>query len=585
MLIECKLSYLCALSSLIHFFHHGFFMRNTNIFLFCLLACLSTFSFAQQWGNFTLIGVQGQSSVKLIDTNSVVFHTWNLGTKKMGYSGYVLPGGDLICSIQRTGNSFMGGGMTGEILKVDKNSNVLWNYVYSTTDYCMHHDICPMPNGNVLVIAYERKTAAEHTAVGGNNYETWPDKIVEIQPAGTNGGNIVWEWHAWDHLCQSANASGGNYVSNVSDHPELLNIRYNNTQQKKDWMHMNGLDYNAELDQIAFSSHYLNEIYVIDHSTTMAEAAGHTGGNSGKGGDLLYRWGNPAAYGITGIPATLKTVHDAHFVPKGYPRAGMLVGFNNQGVSNQQSAVDMIMPPHNGYNYLHTAGQAYVPTSYDKRHACVGYSSNMSNSQQLPNGNMLVCIALSGKVYEVDSNNVVLWTYTATGQMGQSSRYDACHISGTPPAAPTAAQNGTMLSSTTGTTYQWYLNGVAIIGATSDTYTPTQSGNYQVIIRDANGCASDLSNTIEYINSGIDEVSLNEVKFFPNPTTGILQIDAKILGSRAYTVSIADIYGKTLLEVPNAAQLDLQGFTNGVYFVSISTDNAIQLTQKIHLQK
>lgn len=560
-------------------------MRNTNILLFCLLACLSTFSSAQQWGNFTLIGVQGQSSVKLIDTNSVVFHTWNLGTKKMGYSGYVLPGGDLICSIQRTGNSFMGGGMTGEILKVDKNSNLLWNYVYSTTNYCMHHDICPMPNGNVLLIAYERKTAAEHTAVGGNNYETWPDKIVEIQPVGTNGGNIVWEWHAWDHLCQSANPSGANYVSNVSDHPELLNIRYNNTQQKKDWMHMNGLDYNAELDQIAFSSHYLNEIYVIDHSTTMAEAAGHTGGNSGKGGDLLYRWGNPAAYGISGIPATLKTVHDAHFVPKGYPRAGMLVGFNNQGVSNQQSAVDMIMPPYNGYNYLHTAGQAYVPTSYDKRHACVGYSSNMSNSQQLPNGNMLVCIALSGKVYEVDSNNVVLWSYTATGQMGQSSRYDACYISGTPPQAPTATQNGTTLSSTAGTTYQWYLNGVAISGATSDTYTPTQSGNYQVIIRDANGCASDLSNTIEYIHSGIDEVSLNEVKFFPNPTNGMLQIEAKILGSRAYTVTVTDIYGKTLLEVPNATQINLQDFTNGVYFVSISTENAIQLTKKIYLNK
>jgi len=32
------------------------------------------------------------------------------------------------------------------------------------------------------------------------------------------------------------------------------------------------------------------------HSTTRAEAAGHTGRRSGKGGDLLYCWGNPRTY-------------------------------------------------------------------------------------------------------------------------------------------------------------------------------------------------------------------------------------------------------------------------------------------------
>ena len=62
-------------------------------------------------------------------------------------------------------------------------------------------------------------------------------------------------------------------------------------------MHTNSIDYNEEFDQILISVRYFNEIWVIDHSTTTEEAAGHTGGNSGKGGDLLYRWGNPKNIG------------------------------------------------------------------------------------------------------------------------------------------------------------------------------------------------------------------------------------------------------------------------------------------------
>jgi len=63
-----------------------------------------------------------------------------------------------------------------------------------------------------------------------------------------------------------------------------------------DWTHVNAVDYNTDLDQIIVTSRHLGELYIIDHSTTTNEAAGHTRGNSNLGGDLLWRWGNPQVY-------------------------------------------------------------------------------------------------------------------------------------------------------------------------------------------------------------------------------------------------------------------------------------------------
>lgn len=444
---------------------------------------------AQQYNGYTLIAVQNQSTARLIDTNSNVYQTWSSLTGNTGYSSYMLPGGVLLRTVTASGNSFNGGGVTGRFQKVSWTGTILWDVTYSTTSYCMHHDVLPMPNGNVMVIAWESKTASQVTAAGSSvSHVMWPDKIVELQQTGLNTYNTVWEWHAWDHLMQNTNSSGANYVTSLVDNPQLLNINYLNTSNNSDWLHMNGLDYNAALDQIVVSSHNMNEFYVIDHSTTTAEAAGHTGGNAGKGGDILYRWGNPLAYGGSGT-ANFKTVHDAHWVPVGCPRAGYLVGYNNNGISNSQSCVDMVNPPLSGYNYTKTAGQPYGPTTYDYRHACNGHNSNMGNSEQYPNGNQLVCVAQSGKVYEIDASGTQLWTYTTTGTIPQAHRYTNCYING-PTSLTASAQSASIcvgqsvqLSSTAtglGTyTYTWSsgetTQNATVSPTTTTTYTVTAS--------------------------------------------------------------------------------------------------------------
>ena len=390
---------------------------------------------SQTYDGYTYYAPQGGNKAYLVDMSGNNYHTWTF-TATTTYSSYLLAGGVVLRSVNHAGNSFNGGPISGEVQKVDYNGTVLWDYVYSTTSYCSHHDIHGMPNGNVLLISYERKTASEVTAAGcSQSIEMWPDKIVEIQPSGTNGGTVVWEWHAWDHLVQHFDATKPNYGV-VSAHPELLNINYQTT---KDWMHMNGIDYNPALDEITFSSHALNEVYVIDHSTTTAQASTHTGGNSGKGGDLLYRWGNPAAYETTGT-VDFNVVHDAHWVPATDPaHPNALCGFNNKGGTGGKTCVDIFMPPYNGYNYLLTSGSAYAPTTYDWRTTYSGaVQPDNGNSQQLPNGNTLLCMGMSGFIYEINPSQTQVWSKSTGGTVAQAFRYPPCYVTGTYSATATA---------------------------------------------------------------------------------------------------------------------------------------------------
>lgn len=397
--------------------------------LFSLFFLCSHALFGQKWGYVTLVAKQNTNSVQLLDTNNMVVKQWSNLTGNNGYSAYLTKGGDLWRTVVATGGSFMGGGICGRIQKVAWNGTLLFDYTVSDANQISHHDICPLPNGNVLLIVYVRKTAAETQAAGATvNQERWSEKVIELKPTGLNTATIVWQWHLWDHLVQNLYPTKNNYQTSILDHPELLNVNYNNPANRKDWVHMNGIDYNAELDQIVVSSHFLNELWVIDHSTTTAEAASHSGGNSGKGGDFLYRWGNPAAYGATGT-TNFNVVHDAHWVPADCPRAGWLGGFNNNGVSNSISAVDLFQPPWDGTQYTHTPGQAYLPATYGYRHQANGYSSNMSCSQQLPNGNMLICLATAGKIYEINANGTQIWQYSSPSSfIPQASRYSRCYL-------------------------------------------------------------------------------------------------------------------------------------------------------------
>lgn len=370
---------------------------------------------------YTLISPMSAKNTWLVDPRGRVVHTWT-SQYAPGQSAYLLPNGNLLRCGKVTKPSTPSGGDGGIVEEFDWDNNLVWSYTLSTSTEILHHDIARMPNGNTLMLVWDFKTSQEAIAAGRDpnllkDGHLWPDKIIEVKPTGKTTGTTVWQWHPFDHLVQDYDSTKANY-GDPAKHPELIDINYA-PNPIGDWMHSNAIDYNPKLDQIVISVRSFDEFWIIDHSTTTAEAAGHTGGRSGMGGDLLYRWGNPLAYRAgTSKDQRLFKQHDVHWIPDGLPGAGNILVFSNgQGrPEGSYSTVDeLVLPAVDSKANYPMAGSVWGPAaafwSYKAPVPTTFYSEFVSGAQRLPNGNTLVCGGWLGRVREVDSKGTALWEY------------------------------------------------------------------------------------------------------------------------------------------------------------------------------
>ncbi|NVK65239.1 MAG: aryl-sulfate sulfotransferase [Flavobacteriales bacterium] len=371
---------------------------------------------------FVLFSPMTSSNTYLIDKCGEKVHQWSTSSYRPALSVTLLEDGSLVRTGKLDNPNFNEGGSGGIIERFDWDGNLTWNYTISDTDNCLHHDIKVLPNGNILCIVWDRYTKQEAVQNGKdtsyNQQYLWSEKIVELQPVGNNNATVVWEWKLFDHLIQENDNTQLNYGV-VSEHPELIDINYfPGAPNTADWIHFNSIDYNPDLDQILVSSHRMCEVWIIDHSTTTAEAATHTGGNSGMGGDLLYRWGNPQAYSRgTGANKVFYGQHHATWIPNGYPNEGKIMVFNNGlGRLGDYSSIDIIIPPLNASNtYDVPSSTPFLPTgldwSYVSNPQSDFYSSNISGVYPLDNGSFMITEGTSGRFFEINPFQQKLWEY------------------------------------------------------------------------------------------------------------------------------------------------------------------------------
>jgi hypothetical protein len=428
------------------------------------------------FAGYTLVFPLSSTKTYLIDMQGRVVRTWQ-SRYMAGQDAYLLENGNLLRAADLAENEayFAGASKGGRIQEFSWDGKLLWDYRFHNPSQIRHHAVTRMSNGNILMIVWERKTPEEAIAAGvkpelAGKTDMLVDALIEVKPAGLTGGHIVWEWHLWDHLTQDHDRSKANY-GDVAAHPELVDANYSRRpggffgffqpratpkkdepkQKAKDdkkakddnldrlrgigyvgagggkkfagffpdWTHVNAVSYNARLDQIMLSSRTFSEVWIIDHSTTKAEAASHKGGKHGKGGDLLYRWGNPRAYRAgTDKDQRLFAQHDTHWIPEGLPGAGNVLVFNNgPRPDGAYSSVDeIVLPVDPDGRYVRSPGEAYGPKETFWSYTAAPkktdfYAIFMSGAQRLPNGNTLIATGFSGTIFEVTPQNEVVWKF------------------------------------------------------------------------------------------------------------------------------------------------------------------------------
>jgi len=364
----------------------------------------------------------------MIDNCGRLVNSWDRGTRP-GLAAYFLEDGTMLRTYKpSTVGPFTSASNSGGIEIVDWQNNTLWQYELNTSTQITHHDVIKLPNGNVLALSWELTYRDELIELGRDpnqiapqNY-MWSEKILELKPIGDSDAEIVWEWHINDHYIQDFDSTKAGFGI-VADHPELFDINLpeldsGNSNASRDWNHFNAIDYNEDLDQILVSVRNSDEVWIIDHSTTIEEAASHEGGNSGKGGDILYRWGNASAYDRAPISdQKLFGQHGVHWIKNDLENEGKILIFNNgNGIPNgSYSRVQIIDPEIVNGQYLLNSSMSFGPseatTIYGEEVSERFYSPFLSNVQQLPNENFLINSGSPGRIFEINSENEVVWEY------------------------------------------------------------------------------------------------------------------------------------------------------------------------------
>ena len=185
-----------------------------------------------------------------------------------------------------------------------------------------------------------------------------------------------------------------------------------------DWTHVNAVDYNPALDQILISIHEFSEIWIIDHSTTAAEAAGHTGGRSGRGvtcsiagethGSIARAPRKTRRSSLSTTPSgsardsLVKVIFSSSTTATGARMATTLRSTSWSRRSTRRGTISTSRGRRSGPK---PPSGATAPKKSDF------FATFISGTHRLPNGNTMICSGPNGTLFEVTPQKELVWKY------------------------------------------------------------------------------------------------------------------------------------------------------------------------------
>ena len=373
---------------------------------------------------YTMIYPHNQNRAMLLNGCGEVVHDWTIDAdRRPGNTAYLQPNGDIVMTSRPAAigdDAIWAGGGGATIERRTWDNEVLWAFTANNDSLRLHHDFTVIPGGNVIAICWEVIDSLECIANGRNpalleGGELWSDKIIELQPDGMGGADIVWEWRVWDHLVQDFDSTKANYGV-VADNQHRIDVNFGTVlNQPRDWHLMNAIDYFPFYDsagQIIMSVPTYDEVWVIWHDYQFSD-------------DLIWRWGNPAAYQRgDSTDQKLFYQHDIHWgnglgVNPGNPDFTKFFVFNNRvpnadttGTHSEAAIISPIFDEYDGGYEFNAATGRWGPEDFQWTYTQPGLSSTgLSSFQRLGNGGNLICNGRTGALFEITEDGELAWEY------------------------------------------------------------------------------------------------------------------------------------------------------------------------------
>lgn len=303
---------------------------------------------ARAFPGYTLAAAFRHRAVRLVDMEGREAHRWDL-PGALGSKAYVLPGGNLLCSLKLEDGPQLNNAVGGWMVELDWSGKIVWEHRQPG----QHHDVRRMPNGNTMFIMWDALPQQHNARVRGGVPGTEKDGVIyaDIFREVTPSGEIAWEWRFAD--------------ADYDKYPLAHDC------QREEWAHANSCA--PTLDgNVLVSFRHLDTIMIIERATKK----------------IIWdmrddTWGHQ---------------HNPEMLP-----GGNILLFAN-GMNNlRQPLFSRVLE-------INPATKETV-WSFQDPQKWTFFTPVMGGAQRLDNGNTLICEAINGRYFEVTREGEIVWDF------------------------------------------------------------------------------------------------------------------------------------------------------------------------------